>query len=73
MGHQLTSKDWEHRRWITEQKNDLRKIRQRMDELRVRIAIRLNGSRGERDVRQLEMIQSDLELAGMIIGKAEER
>lgn len=73
MGHQMTTLDWANRRWMIERKEDLRKIRQSIDELKVRMAIKQNGTVPAQMATALDRIHGDLEIAHSAIVKAEER
>ena len=73
MEHLMSKEQRAQRRWLVEQKAELRLIRQQVDKLNVRIAVNLNGTLDERTIRRLDLIQSDLEIASDILQKASER
>jgi hypothetical protein len=71
--HLMSKEHRAQRRWLVEQKAELRSIRKQVDKLNVRIAVNLNGTLDERTIRRLDLIQSDLEIASDILQKASER
>ena len=73
MGHEMTSTDWANRRWMIQRREDLRKIRQSIDEVKVRIAVKQNGTVPAQMATALDRIHGDLEIAHSAIVKAEER